>query len=186
MYFCMTSGEFIPSIWQHYIAHAQFVLNPSVTGRCVNQLYFGKRVRKYQRFCRFSCLFIMDSGIHVLNPNMDTIPLDSTITIEDTESETDMVELDSSCDTDIACLDGNPIYDPKNNENSSPIDDIDANNDEVTTHSSRDLQSVSSNDDVRQPIFKVMFRDESVSRYEKLFVYSILCLQCMCENLCSI
>ncbi|EFN74192.1 Zinc finger CCHC domain-containing protein 8 [Camponotus floridanus] len=106
----------------------------------------------------------MNSGIHVLNPNMETIPLDSTITIEDTESETDMIELDSSCDTDIACLDGNPIYDPKNNENSSPIDDIDATNDEVTTHSSKDLQSVSSNDDVRQPIFKVMFRDESVSR----------------------
>lgn len=110
----------------------------------------------------------MDSGIHVLNPNMDTISLDSTIAIEDTESETDMIELDSSCDTDVACLDGNPIYDPKSNENSSPID-IDTSNDEVTTHSSRDLESVSPNDDARQPIFKVMFRDENVSRYEKLF-----------------
>lgn len=129
-----------------------------------------------------SCLFIMNSSIHVLNPNMDTIPLDSAITIDDTESETDMIELDSSCDTDVACLDGNLLYDPKN---SSPIDDVDANNDKVTTRLSRDLQSVSSNDGARQPIFKVMFRDESISRYEKLFVYSILCLQRMCENLPS-
>lgn len=106
----------------------------------------------------------MNSGIHVLNPNMDAIPLNSAITIEDTESETDIIELDSSCDTDVACLDDNLSYDPKSKENSSPIDDVDANNDEVTTRLSRDSQSVSSNDGARRPIFKVMFRDESVSR----------------------
>ncbi|KAM0733128.1 Zinc finger CCHC domain-containing protein 8-like protein [Formica fusca] len=105
----------------------------------------------------------MNSGIRVLNPSMEAISLDSTITVEESESETDIIELDSSCDTEVACLDGNPIYDPKNNENSSDRDDVDAKT-EVTTHSSRDLQSVSSNDGAPQPLFKVMFRDESISR----------------------
>lgn len=118
----------------------------------------------------------MNSGIRVLNRSMDTIPLDSMMTVEDTESETDVIELDSSCDTEVVCLDGNPIYDSKNNENSSDRDDVDAKID-VTTHSSRDLQSVSLNDGAPQPLFKVMFRDESVSRYEKVlytlyFVYT--------------
>lgn len=117
----------------------------------------------------------MNSGIRMLNPSMEAISLDSTITVEESESETDIIELDSSCDTEVACLDGNPIYDPKNNENSSDRDDVDAKT-EVTTHSSRDLQSVSSNDGAPQPLFKVMFRDESISRCEKLlyilyFVY---------------
>ncbi|CAL1684853.1 unnamed protein product [Lasius platythorax] len=110
----------------------------------------------------------MNSGIRVLNSSMDVIPLNSTITVEDTESETDVIELDSSCDVEVVCLDGSSIYDPKNNENSSSDDvdvdvDVDANT-EVTTRSSRDLQSVSSNDGAAPPVFKVMFRDESASR----------------------
>ncbi|XP_072744365.1 zinc finger CCHC domain-containing protein 8 homolog isoform X2 [Anoplolepis gracilipes] len=104
----------------------------------------------------------MNSGIHVFNPSMDVIPLNSSIIVEDTESETDMIELDSSCDAEVVCLDANP----KNNESSpsapSP-NDVDANI-EMTTCSSRDSRSVSLNDGAAQPVFKVMFRDDLASR----------------------
>lgn len=122
-------------------------------------------------------------SIRILEPSMDAIPLNSTINIEDTDSETDMIELDSSCDAEVLCLDGNPINNPRNNENSSdssPDVDVDADaNTEVTTRSSRDKQPVSPNDDAARPVFKVMFRNESVSRYELPYIldFFFVCLQ---------
>jgi len=115
----------------------------------------------------------MDSDVRVFNVNMDTIILDSSspITIEDSEAK--VIELEASCaDTEVTCLDDeNPIYSTKNIDrfSSSDIEAI-----EMTIHSREDSQSSPSRDIVPQPAFKVMFRDESVSRYVRLVRFSAL------------
>ncbi|XP_067204922.1 zinc finger CCHC domain-containing protein 8 homolog [Linepithema humile] len=98
---------------------------------------------------------MMNSTVHV--PNMNTIPLDSTITVEDSEPE--MIDLDSSPDNEITCLDNSAICNSEKTEYLT-TDDVDAIN-EMTTHSSSDMQS---NDETLRPAFKVMFRDEKTAR----------------------
>ncbi|KAG5316237.1 ZCHC8 protein, partial [Acromyrmex insinuator] len=104
---------------------------------------------------------MMDSDVRVFNVSMDTIPLDSSI-IED--SQTEVIELDTSYSTKvISCLDDEvQVYSTKSTSHASTPDDIETI--ETRVHSRRDSQFVRSNDKNSQPVFKVMFRDESVSR----------------------
>lgn len=106
-----------------------------------------------------------NSVVRVLNMSVDTIPLDSTVTIEDEEPE--IIDLDSSADNDeVSCFDNSAIYSSEQSERLS-TDDVDASN-EMTIPSSRDMQSSRSNDETSQPAFKVMFRDEKIARYENM------------------
>ncbi|KAG5322171.1 ZCHC8 protein, partial [Acromyrmex heyeri] len=104
---------------------------------------------------------MMDSDVRVFNVSMDTIPLDSSI-IED--SQTEVIELDTSYNTKvISCLDDEvQVYSTKSTSHASTPDDIETI--ETRVHSRRDSQFVRSNGNNSQPVFKVMFRDESVSR----------------------
>ncbi|KYN43465.1 Zinc finger CCHC domain-containing protein 8 like protein [Trachymyrmex septentrionalis] len=117
----------------------------------------------------------MDSDVRVFNASMDTIPLDSSI-IED--SETEVIELDTSYNTKVSsCLDDEiQVYSTKSISHASTPDDIETI--ETRIHSRRDSQFVRSNDNNSQPVFKVMFRDESVSRQYrrqiKDFLYTLV------------
>ncbi|KYN12559.1 Zinc finger CCHC domain-containing protein 8 like protein [Trachymyrmex cornetzi] len=103
----------------------------------------------------------MDSDVRVFNVSMDTIPLDSSI-IED--SETEVIELDTSYNSKVtSCLDDEiQVYSTKSTCHASTPDNIEMI--ETRVHSRRNSQFVRSNDNNSQPVFKVMFRDESVSR----------------------
>jgi len=122
---------------------------------------------------------MMDSDVRVFNVSMDTIPLDSSI-IED--SETEVIELDTSYNTKvISCLDDEvQVYSTKSISYASTPDDIETI--ETRVNSRRDSQFVRSNDNNSQPVFKVMFRDESISRCVLSYVPA-LCLQCARGNL---
>lgn len=96
--------------------------------------------------------------------------MDSTIMIG--ESDGEVIDLDSSCDNSkIICLNDNSIYESTNDKGRfSPTEDAGANNEIHGTTSidvgGRDMPLARSDDDAPQPIFKVMFRDGNVSRYE--------------------
>lgn len=102
--------------------------------------------------------------------NVDTIPLDSTILVQDPEPE--MIDLDSSPDNEVACLDNSAIYSSERTEHLT-TDNVDVIN-EMTIHSSSDMQS---NDETLRPVFKVMFRDEKIARY-KIMLYCSLFTTC--------
>jgi len=118
----------------------------------------------------------MNSTVHVLNMNVDTIPLDSTITVEDSEPE--MIDLDSSPNSEITCLNNSAIYNSEKTEHLTK-DDVDAIN-KMTIHSSSDMLSVRSNDETLRPAFKVMFRDERIASY--VIIRPMLCLQRACTR----
>lgn len=109
----------------------------------------------------------MDSDVRVL----DVIPLDSTIMIEDSKIEVIDLDSTSSCDaTATSCLDDeSSIYSTKSTGRVSSPDEIEPI--EMTNHSRKDSQSIPSNDVAPQPAFKVMFRDESVSRYSLVHTF---------------
>ncbi|EZA56879.1 Zinc finger CCHC domain-containing protein 8-like protein [Ooceraea biroi] len=98
----------------------------------------------------------------------------STITVEDSETEVEVVDLNSNSDTtEMICRDYSSSYDSKNTEHSSS-DDTDAN----VTCPLKNSKSTRSDDGVSQPAFKVMFRDEDMSRqYRKKikdFLYDLI------------
>ncbi|XP_011634594.1 zinc finger CCHC domain-containing protein 8 homolog [Pogonomyrmex barbatus] len=106
----------------------------------------------------------MNSDVRVFDVNMDADPLNSTITLED--SETEVIELDASCDADIICLDNeNQIYDTGKSsvDRISSPDEIEVTKVMAGSRRKRS-RSPSSGGVASQPVFKVMFRDENVSR----------------------
>ncbi|KAL6265074.1 hypothetical protein P5V15_005165 [Pogonomyrmex californicus] len=106
----------------------------------------------------------MNSDVRVFDVNMDAGPLNSTITLED--SETEVIELDASCDADIICLDNeNQIYDTGKSsvDRISSPDEIEVTKVMAGSRRKRS-RSPSSGGVASQPVFKVMFRDENVSR----------------------
>jgi len=117
---------------------------------------------------------MMKSTVHVLHMNVDTIPLDSTIIVEDSEPE--MIDLNSSPDnSEVICLDNSAIYDSETTEHLT-TNNVDAIN-RMTIHSSKDVQCAQSNDKTLRPAFKVMFRDEKIARYKIIYTRPMLCLQ---------
>ncbi|XP_012528725.2 zinc finger CCHC domain-containing protein 8 homolog [Monomorium pharaonis] len=110
----------------------------------------------------------MDSDVRVINVSTDTtISLDGSITIED--SETEVIELvDTSCEAtsyvDTSCEaasyvdDENPVYGRKDPGSVSSFPE------DVETAEMTESPSACTNNVAPQPIFKVMFRDESASR----------------------
>lgn len=118
----------------------------------------------------------MDSDVRVFNVSMDTIPVDPSITIEDPKIEVIDLDSTSSCDvTATSCLDDeSSVYSTKSTGRVSSPDEIETI--KVMIHSRRESQSTTSNNVAPQPAFKVMFRDERVSRYSlftlERFVYN--------------
>ncbi|XP_014478667.1 PREDICTED: zinc finger CCHC domain-containing protein 8 homolog isoform X2 [Dinoponera quadriceps] len=114
--------------------------------------------------------------------------MNSTITVEDFE---ETVDLSSSLDdSEITCLDDSPlVYKSGNIDRRFSSDHIDANNEVVDmTKTAIDAEDPSSlqPDLTSQPIFKVMFRDESVSRQyrQKIrnFLYTLVQSKFSCEE----
>lgn len=104
----------------------------------------------------------MDSDVRVIDVSRDTVPLDSSLG----SLEPEVIELDSSCDMVAnSCSDnGNPIYGMRGEGRVSP-DDIEMIKTVNHSENREDSQSARSSDVAPQPVFKVMFRDQSVSRY---------------------
>ncbi|XP_024872088.1 zinc finger CCHC domain-containing protein 8 homolog isoform X1 [Temnothorax curvispinosus] len=104
----------------------------------------------------------MDSDVRVIDVSMDmdTVPLDPSIEIID-NLEPEVIELDSSCDTVATTYadSKSPVYDSAERVPSPDCERL-----ETLIRHRRDTQSVRSNDVDALPVFKVMFRDESVSR----------------------
>lgn len=140
----------------------------AVDGRIVSRLSSRKTERENHKAspCRAST---MDSDVRVFDVSMDTIPVDSSITIEAPKIEVIDLDSTSSCDvTATSCLDDeNSIYSTKSTGRVSSPDEIETI--KVMIRSRRESQSTTSNNVAPQPAFKVMFRDERVSRYSLVY-----------------
>lgn len=120
------------------------------------------RARRARRFRRAAST--MDSDVRVIDESMDATPLDT---------EPEVIELDSSCETVATPCRGNenPICGTKSAGRVPSPDGV-----ETTIYSEqRSPQSARSSDVAApRPVFKVMFRDESVSRYVLLYRFGAL------------
>ncbi|KAL0122372.1 hypothetical protein PUN28_007238 [Cardiocondyla obscurior] len=115
----------------------------------------------------------MDSDVCVVT-DVDTDSLDSFV------MEPEVVELETSCDTVSAYCAEDGNQGRKNNRVSSP------NTSEIIkTTGHEDPQSCPSSDSAQQPVFKVTFRDESVSRQYrreiKDFLHTLLRTKPVCK-----
>ncbi|KYN07477.1 Zinc finger CCHC domain-containing protein 8 like protein [Cyphomyrmex costatus] len=126
----------------------------------------------------------MDSDVRVLNVSTDTSL--NTSMIEDSETEVIELDADASCNTEVtSCFDDeNQVYSVKSISHASTPNDIEII--ETMVHLRRDSQFAQSSDINSQPAFKVMFRDENVSRrYRrqiKDFLYTLVHSKPRCKK----
>lgn len=102
---------------------------------------------------------------------VDNSSMDSIITVEDCTEEKEVIDINSSLSSDeIVCFD-DKIDESADTEKRFSSDQIDVNNivDDMTSNKAN-LSSLQSDDITSQPVFKIMFRDENVSRYELSYV----------------
>lgn len=98
--------------------------------------------------------------------------MSSTIIIKEFEEE--LVDSNSSLDASkIICVDDNQINESENTLKQFSSDHINVNggvNEITKTVVNMDPPMTQLDNVTLQPVFKVMFRDESVSRYEPLYI----------------
>jgi len=95
---------------------------------------------------------------------MSAESISSSINLENSEMEDDETDINSNDTNEVICLDDSSVYNFRNIKHSS------LNNIDITTMPmassfvAEKRQSNHSDDSIMQPAFKVMFRDESLSK----------------------
>lgn len=117
----------------------------------------------------------MDSDVRVINVSTDAKP-----------EMIEQFELDSSDTVAKFCHDDeNPIYNTRSPSRIPSPNDIETTGTAIHSEQ-RDLQSTQSSDVAPQPIFKVMFRDESISRryrqQVKNFLHALIRTKPLCKK----